>query len=348
MSCSNCNCSPCQCTGDCDPASEPLSSALDNFISAFFGAVTKSCVNNQVVWTLPCDLASGMAFYPRQANEGLACYFLRIFDLFGIVASGVWSTNTLYPKNAFVTFNGQGYVSLTSTIGQQPDLFPGSWQLYIAQGAVGPPGASPLTTKGDVFGFDVADARIPVGADNTALMADSTQALGVRWGFPPSADLASNLGAGNGVFASKAGNVFQFKSLIAGSGITITPTANDLTISTSGAGGITAGFVSAQQVITSAGGLTLAHGLGSTPTLAQVRLICLVAEHEYSIGDELFVPFYITVAGTNTGVAIVPDATNLNIRYGNGALTFNILTKTTGVFAAITNASWNAIFRAWV
>lgn len=40
---------------------------------------------------------------------------------------------------------------------------------------------SPLTTKGDLFGFDTADARIPVGANGLALVADSAQALGVKW-----------------------------------------------------------------------------------------------------------------------------------------------------------------------
>ncbi len=40
---------------------------------------------------------------------------------------------------------------------------------------------SPLTTKGDLYGYDVADARIPVGADGKYLMADSTQATGLNW-----------------------------------------------------------------------------------------------------------------------------------------------------------------------
>jgi hypothetical protein len=44
--------------------------------------------------------------------------------------------------------------------------------------------ASPLTTKGDVYGFNTVDARIPVGANDTVLTADSTQALGVKWAAP--------------------------------------------------------------------------------------------------------------------------------------------------------------------
>lgn len=42
----------------------------------------------------------------------------------------------------------------------------------------------PLTTKGDLFGYDTGNARIPVGANDTVLTADSTQALGVKWATP--------------------------------------------------------------------------------------------------------------------------------------------------------------------
>jgi hypothetical protein len=42
----------------------------------------------------------------------------------------------------------------------------------------------PLTTKGDLFGYSTTNARIPVGANDTILTADSTQALGVKWAAP--------------------------------------------------------------------------------------------------------------------------------------------------------------------
>ncbi len=47
---------------------------------------------------------------------------------------------------------------------------------------------SPLTTKGDLLGFDTAPNRIPVGFDGTVLTADSTQALGIGWAAAPGAD----------------------------------------------------------------------------------------------------------------------------------------------------------------
>lgn len=40
----------------------------------------------------------------------------------------------------------------------------------------------PLTTKGDILGYSTNLARIPVGSNGQTLIADSTQALGVKWG----------------------------------------------------------------------------------------------------------------------------------------------------------------------
>ena len=48
---------------------------------------------------------------------------------------------------------------------------------------------------------------------------------------------ASNLGTGVGVFATKVGADLQFKSMVAGTGVTLTPTGTTITITASGAGG---------------------------------------------------------------------------------------------------------------
>lgn len=61
----------------------------------------------------------------------------------------------------------------------QNDVVSGvSWVTWAVLGS----GSNPLTTKGDLFGYDTAGNRIPVGADGQVLTADSTQALGVKWG----------------------------------------------------------------------------------------------------------------------------------------------------------------------
>lgn len=44
---------------------------------------------------------------------------------------------------------------------------------------------TPLTTKGDVLGFDTTENRIPVGTNNQVLTADSAETLGVAWKTPP-------------------------------------------------------------------------------------------------------------------------------------------------------------------
>jgi hypothetical protein len=41
--------------------------------------------------------------------------------------------------------------------------------------------ASPLTTKGDLYGFSTTNARVPVGTNGQVLTADSTQSLGIKW-----------------------------------------------------------------------------------------------------------------------------------------------------------------------
>jgi hypothetical protein len=55
---------------------------------------------------------------------------------------------------------------------------------FIQAGAV-----SPLTTKGDLYGFSTLDARIPIGTNNQVLTADSAQALGLKWATPTSGSL---------------------------------------------------------------------------------------------------------------------------------------------------------------
>jgi hypothetical protein len=70
-------CSPAECN---TPECESLNSQINNFTKQFFGEVVKSEVNGEVVWTLPCDLEEGLPNNPRAADEGLACYFIRLFS----------------------------------------------------------------------------------------------------------------------------------------------------------------------------------------------------------------------------------------------------------------------------
>lgn len=81
---------PCSRCNEPSATNEPLPSALENFIAAFFGTLEKSVVGGKVVWTLPCRLEVGLENNPRQAGEGLACYFLRLFEagIIGLTGPG--------------------------------------------------------------------------------------------------------------------------------------------------------------------------------------------------------------------------------------------------------------------
>jgi hypothetical protein len=109
-------------------------------------------------------------------------------------------------------------------------------------------------------------------------------------------------------------------------------------------------FTSAAQTITAAGSLTLAHGLGATPNLVEAILTCTDAGGEagYAQNDQVFVSIDSQDVANNRGLSVVPDATNLNIRFGSGANTFNVVNKSGGGGNSITNSKWTITFRAWV
>lgn len=54
--------------------------------------------------------------------------------------------------------------------------------ILVPHGGSGSGSTSPLTTKGDVWGYSTVDARLAVGTDGQVLTADSASALGVKWG----------------------------------------------------------------------------------------------------------------------------------------------------------------------
>lgn len=109
-------------------------------------------------------------------------------------------------------------------------------------------------------------------------------------------------------------------------------------------------YTSTAQTITAAGSLTLAHGLDGTPMRVDCWLQCVTAEEGYSIGDKLIVPpsLNTNTSSSSRGLSVVPDGTNLNIRYGAAAETFVALHKTTGATVALTNSRWNLFVQARV
>ena len=108
-------------------------------------------------------------------------------------------------------------------------------------------------------------------------------------------------------------------------------------------------YESAGQTITSAGALTLVHGLASKPKIINYYLRCLTAEAGYSVGDELH--DILGVRDTSTtqsrGMAVVADATNINIRFSSTVSVFANMGFTTGASTPLTNANWELYVQAW-
>jgi len=79
-------------------------------------------------------------------------------------------------------------------------------------------GASPLTTKGDLFTFTTVDARLGVGANDTVLTADSAQATGLKWAAAASSSITfttwtptlTNITVGNGTQVARYGTSGKF------------------------------------------------------------------------------------------------------------------------------------------
>lgn len=126
-------------------------------------------------------------------------------------------------------------------------------------------GAAPavLTTKGDLVGFSTVPVRLPVGGNGQIIVADSTQAAGVKytnldWSlilskpttFPPAAHThpyTDITNFGTGVNAS----------LVAGSGIALTFTGSQVIVAASGGGGGAALDLSNTTIQAASGAQTL-------------------------------------------------------------------------------------------
>lgn len=97
--------------------------------------------------------------------------------------------STVTTKGDILVATGSGAVSRLAVGSNTQVLTADSTQTTGVKWAAAGSGSSPLTTKGDVWGYSSADARIPVGADGKVLTAASAQSLGVAYQFPPGYEL---------------------------------------------------------------------------------------------------------------------------------------------------------------
>jgi len=110
-------------------------------------------------------------------DSAVSSFYLCAVDPIGAGAA------TLTPSSG--TINGSATLALT---GPGWLFFTGTNWYFIGGGSGG--GSSPLTTKGDLYTYSSADARLAVGTNGKVLMADSAQTTGLKWKTLDETDLS--------------------------------------------------------------------------------------------------------------------------------------------------------------
>lgn len=106
------------------------------------------------------------------------------------------------------------------------------------------------------------------------------------------------------------------------------------------------------QTLTKGGTVTVPHGLSGQPKLYQLYLQCVTADLGYAVGDETLVSPQTGGSQDPRGMAITPDAVNINVKISNDANNgfFMIVNKGTGALSTVGTsnaANWRWIVRAW-
>jgi hypothetical protein len=109
------------------------------------------------------EFNTGDVLTAAQANGYLASQVVMVFASAAARTSAIAS-----PQEGMIS-----YLKDTNST----EYYSGSAWVAIGGGGL----SSPLTTKGDIWGYSTTNARIPVGTNGQVLTADSTAATGVAW-----------------------------------------------------------------------------------------------------------------------------------------------------------------------
>jgi hypothetical protein len=116
-------------------------------------------------------MAAGLGF--KTFNTGDV---LTAGDTNGYLMQGVLVFADAAARTAAITSPQEGQTSYL----KDTDVI----QVYSGSAWVTKSGGSPLTTKGDLYTFSTADARLGIGTNGQILTADSAEATGIKWATP--------------------------------------------------------------------------------------------------------------------------------------------------------------------
>lgn len=185
MSCTTCGSSSNSC--ECSPCSqvltsEGLASQISNLTESLFGEFTKTIVNGRAVWSAQCSPnTTGLACYPKGADEGFICYLLRLMAEIGLFNGGVHNAALAYCKNTLVGSGASFYVSIQAVPAGIAISNAAYWLLILtapagATGPQGPPGAS---GSGSATNYAVQTATVDVTLTNSGAVVLCKPAAGV-------------------------------------------------------------------------------------------------------------------------------------------------------------------------
>lgn len=144
------------------------------------------------------EFATGDVLTAAAANGYLASQVVMVFASSAARTSAIAS-----PQEGMIS-----YLKDTNAI----EYYSGS--AWVAVGG----SSSPLTTKGDLFGYSTTNARVPVGTNGQVLTADSAEALGVKWASPAASggwtSLASGSLSGSGLTLSSISGSYKNLRLV--------------------------------------------------------------------------------------------------------------------------------------
>lgn len=106
--------------------------------------------------------------------------------------------------------------------------------LSLSAGTLTASGASPLTTKGDLYTYSTTNARLPVGLDTQVLLADSSTSTGLKWGSNTTPTPTGYYGAWQDnvtqtAAANNVGYAMIFRTIDLANGISVVTDGTNLT-----------------------------------------------------------------------------------------------------------------------